>query len=228
MPFARYAPVAALLVYAGLVSGISFSGILAASAQNAPTPSQLGMQDALNAIQPLLSKVNLAASSVDVHHWKAPSDVRDTTTSDVQSIQRDLNVTLPDLLTKAQASPGAIAPSFAVFRNIDALYDVLLRITETATLAGTQSEADRLEQVRAELQARRAQLGNAILISATSQDTDVVQLRNSLAAAPRVPAASTAPKRIVVDDGPTTSTKASRKKKAATPPPVSANPTPQQ
>jgi hypothetical protein len=186
------------------------------------------MQDALNAIQPLLSKVNLAASSVDVHHWKAPSDVRDTTTSDVQSIQRDLNVTLPDLLTKAQASPGAIAPSFAVFRNIDALYDVLLRITETATLAGTQSEADRLEQVRAELQARRAQLGNAILISATSQDTDVVQLRNSLAAAPRVPAASTAPKRIVVDDGPTTSTKASRKKKAATPPPVSANPTPQQ
>ena len=97
----------------------------------------------LNALQPLLAQVNQSVSAIDVHRWKAPNDVRDTTASDVQSIQRDLTSTLPDLLSQAQASTGAVAPAFAVFRNIDALYDVLLRITETATLAGSQSEAGR-------------------------------------------------------------------------------------
>jgi hypothetical protein len=182
----------------------------------APTPAQLGMTDALSALQPLLMQVNLSVSAVDVHRWKVPNDVRDTTASDVQSIQRDLSTTLPSLLTQAQGSPDSIAPAFAVFRNIDALYDVLLRITETATLAGTQSEAGRLEGTRAELQARRAQLGNAILASASAQDNSVLQLRTALATASRVAAAPTAPKKIVVDDGPATSpSKTVRKRKPA-------------
>ena len=42
-------------------------------------------------------------------------------------MQRDLTSTLPGLLTQAEASGPAVAlPAFAVFRNLDALYDVLL------------------------------------------------------------------------------------------------------
>ena len=33
--------------------------------------------------------------------------------------------------------PAALSPAFAVFRNLDALYDVMLRVTETAGLAGS-------------------------------------------------------------------------------------------
>ena len=204
---------------------LGFGGAVATSAQTmqgqnavAPTPAQLGMADALSAMQPLLMQVNLSVSAVDVHRWKVPNDVRDTTASDVQSIQRDLSTTLPGLLTQAQNAPDAIAPAFAVFRNIDALYDVLLRITETATLAGTQSEAGRLEETRAEVQARRAQLGNAILASASAQDSNVLQLRTSLANASRVAATPAAPKKIVVEDGPAPATKTVRKRKPAAKP----------
>jgi hypothetical protein len=168
---------------------------------------------------PTLSGVNLAVSGVDVHRWKVPGEVKDTTTSDIQSIQRDLSGTLPSLVSQAQAAPGAIAPAFAVFRNLDALYDVLLRVTETATLAGSQQEAAHLESARAELQTRRSQLGTALQATAASQDTSVVQLRTALQTA-RQTAASTqaAPKKIVVNDGPdVTPAKTVHKKKPTTP-----------
>jgi hypothetical protein len=227
LPSAPRRFVITVLLSAVLLSGASFRG--AAQNPSGQTPpgqtapvnpanqTQLAMLDALNAMQPMLMQINLAVSSVDVRRWKAPNDVRDTTTEDVQSIQRDLSGTLPVLLTTAQSSPNAVGPAFAVFRNIDALYDVLLRITETATLAGTTSEADRLEQVRAGLQARRGQLGNAILASAAAQDNDVMQLRTALQSVPRTGAQpGGAPKKIVVNDGPDTApAKTTHKKKPA-------------
>jgi hypothetical protein len=163
-----------------------------------------GLTAALGALQPTLNEVNVAVSSVGVRRWKVPGDVKDTTSSDIQSIQRDLNGTLPTLVTQAQAASDSIAPSFAVYRNIDALYDVLLRVAETATLAGSQQEAGKLEGARADLQTRRSELGNALLSSATAQDSNVVQLRTSLDAAKRTAntAKAGAPTRIVVNDGP--------------------------
>jgi hypothetical protein len=220
---AAYRSITRLLLASTLLGAATFSAVSLhaqnSAAANTSSPAQLALTDSLTAIQPLLSQVNLAVSSVDVRHWKAPGDTRDTTTADVQSIQKDLNQTLPGLIDRAVNSPGAISPAFAVYRNIDALYDVLLRITETATLAGTTSEADRLEQVRAQLQARRSQLGNAILNSSAAQDNDIVQLRTARAAAPVVSPSATAPKKIVVNDGPDSSAKPVRKKKPA------ANPT---
>ena len=176
---------------------------------------QLAMTDALNTLQPLLGQVNNALSSVDARRWKTPNDVRDQTASDIQSIQRDLNGTLPGLVSSAQSAPGSIAPAFAVFRNIDALYDVLLRITETATLAGSQQEATRLEQVRSDLQSRRNQLGNAILSSATAQDANVTSLQSALRAANSAASAAAAPKKVVVNDGPDSAAKPVKKRKPA-------------
>jgi len=191
-----------------------------AQAMAAPAADSSVMTDALTAIQPTLGGVNQAVSSVEVRRWKVPGDVKDTTTSDIQSIQRDLSSTLPGLVSQAQANPGAVAPAFAVYRNIDALYDVLLRVTETATLAGSQQEASKLESARADLQTRRSQLGNAILTTATTQDTNVVQLRASLEAAKQTAAAAQAvPKKIVVNDGPeSTPVKTTHRKKPAAKP----------
>ena len=220
---------AASLLVCGLlaVAGARAQAGSPADVPQASAATQSTMTDALNTIQPLLGQVNNALSAVDARRWKAPNDVRDQTASDIQSIQRDLNGTLPGLLSTAQAAPGSIAPAFAVFRNIDALYDVLLRITETATLAGSQQEATRLEQVRSDLQSRRSQLGSAILSSATAQDASVVNLQASLRAANSAAAsASTTPRKVVVNDGPDSTAKPVKKRKpaattkpAATPPP---------
>ncbi len=209
-------PAAAVL----LACGFAFTTQTLAQAPVPPGADVSAMSDALNALQPTLSGVNLAVTSVEVHRWKVPGDVKDTTNSDIQSIVRDLSSTLPGLVSQAQATPASIAPAFAVYRNIDALYDVLLRVTETATLAGSQQEAGRLESARADLQTRRSQLGNALLSSAVAQDSNVVQLKTSLATMSRLttPATADGPRKIVVNDGPAPSAaKTTHKKKTIKP-----------
>jgi hypothetical protein len=167
-------------------------------------------------LRPALANVQTAISGLSISHWKAPSATRAATEQDVASMQRDLSTTLPGLMTQAEGASGsgALSPSFAVFRNLDALYDVLLRVTETAALAGPGSDASSLEDARAGLEDARSNLGAWLLQSMSAQDAQVVRL---LAAPPRPAAPPPAPTKIVVNDGPDTTTKPHKKKPASNP-----------
>jgi hypothetical protein len=196
-------------------------------ASTATPQSAIVLGDSLNALQPTVENLHQTLASLNVNKWKAPGDVRGQAQSDVDSMQRDLNATLPDLLTQAKAAGTSLAPSFAVYRNVDALYDVLLRVTETATLAGAQ-DARGLEQSRAMLEQGRSQLGAALLQSSQAQDAEVTQLRTAAAAAAAAAAApQAAPAKTVVDDGPAPA-KAKPAKRKKTPPPTPAAPPPAQ
>jgi electron transfer flavoprotein alpha subunit len=149
-----------------------------------------------------------------VQKWKAPGDVRQTAAADVDSMQRDLSGTLPSLVSAAQASLSKMSPAFAVYRNVDALYDVLLRVSETAQLAGS-NDARRLEDERSELESTRTQLGTALVQATQAQDNEVVQLHNAAAAAAQAAPPST---KTVVDDGPPAKPKSTRRTRKTTPP----------
>jgi hypothetical protein len=199
------------------------SSSTAAAGQGTPAQNTIVLTDSLNALQPAIDNLHQTLAGLNVNKWKAPGDVRGQMQSDVDSMQRDLNGTLPDLLTKARAASSSVSPSFAVFRNVDALYDVLLRVTETATLAGAQG-AGSLEQARATLEQARAQLGSALLQQSQAQDAEVVQLRTTAAAAAAA-VQQAAPKKTVVDDGPvTTKPKPARRKRPPTTPAPEAAP----
>jgi hypothetical protein len=159
-----------------------------------------------------LDNLSAVIAGLTISRWKADGDVRSSTQQDVNSIQRDLSSTLPPLLDRAQA-PGALAPSFAVYRNIDALYDVLLRVSEMASLAGSGEEAGHLEDARAALEASRGQLGTALLQSVAAQDTRIVQLRAAVAAAARSKPVEAAPTQVIVDDGPAAAKPKPKRKK---------------
>jgi hypothetical protein len=195
--------------------------ILGASpALRAQAPAPAGYPVAT--LRPALANVQTAIGNLSVQRWKASGDIRAATQQDVASMQRDLTNTLPGLLTQVEAQPGgqaALSPSFAVFRNVDALYDVLLRVTETAALTASSYDANSLEEARAGLEDARSKLGAWLVDSIGTQDATVVRLQ--AAAAPRPDAAAPAPAKIVVEDGPSTATKP-RKKKPANPPPTSA------
>jgi len=209
---------------------ISFAQPPAATTNGAPasaspqastgTPqSAIVLGDSLNALQPTVESLHQTLASLNVNKWKAPGDVRGQAQSDVDSMQRDLSATLPDLLSQAKTASTSLAPSFAVYRNVDALYDVLLRVTETATLAGAQ-DARGLEQSRAMLEQGRSQLGAALLQASQAQDAEVTQLRTAAAAAAAA-APQVAPSKTVVDDGPAPAkTKPAKRKKPATAPPT--------
>ncbi len=223
MSIACYRLSAALPVFALLASGALAAAQTPQPAVPAPSPVPPGVSTApaIAGLRPALDQVGAAVANLRIAHWKAPEDVRNSSQEDVGSIQRDLSATLPPLLAQAQAagSPSSpLAPSFAVFRNIDALYDVLLRITEMANIAGSEAEAAHLEDARASLEAARAQLANSLLAGVSSQDDQLARFRAQRAAAAK-PAAPP-PAKIVVDDGPEAAKpKHHKKKPAPTPPP---------
>jgi hypothetical protein len=204
-----------------------FSGAAAAEAQaaapapppTAPPPNAF----ALTSLRPALSTVQTAIGGLGVAHWKASATTRSAILEDVASMQRDLNNTLPILMSQAEAKPADLAPSFAVFRNLDALYDVLLRVTETASLAGSGTDAASLEDARSSLEDGRAKLGTWLLQSIGAQDAQVARLQ---APQPKPAAAPAPPTKIVVDDGPETP-KPRKKKTTPAPAPQAPSQAPQ-
>ena len=198
-----------------------------AAAPAGPAPVSVSTGPALASLRPALDQVGSAVANLRIGHWKTPGDIRKGTEEDVASIQRDLSTTLPPLLDQAQASTSGqvtLAPSFAVFRNIDALYDVLLRVTEMATLAGSQVEATRLEDARSALELARAQLGNLLLAGVSAQDAELARLRAQKVEAAKTP--PPAPTKTVVNDGPETAKPKPHKRKPKTSHPPSSAPAP--
>ena len=150
-------------------------------------------------LRPALANVQTTIGSLNVAHWKASGATRSAVQEDIASMQRDLNGTLPALMAQAEANPASLSPVFAVFRNLDALYDVLLRVTETASLAGSGSDAGSLEDARAGLEDGRAKMGTWLLQSIGAQDAQIARMQ---APAPKPAGAPPPPNKIVVDDGP--------------------------
>jgi hypothetical protein len=203
---------------------------LAAQVAPAPTPSQTRAQaatvlgDSLQQLNATLDQLRSTLTGLSISRWKAPGGVRQTTQADVDSMQRDLGNTLPPLLTQARANAAQLAPVFSVYRNVDALYDVLLRVSETAQLAGAANDIQALEEQRALLESTRTRLGTALLNSAQAEDSEVTQLRTAAASSAAAPATAS---KTVVDDGPATRAKSAAKrtrKPASTATPPANNP----
>jgi hypothetical protein len=126
-------------------------------------------------VQPALASVQQAVGSLNTGRWKAPNEVKAATDRNLSSIQRDLVETLPGLLSQADAAAGAVPPAFAVYRNIDALYDVLLRVNQTAMLAAPDNDATAVADALDRLESARRQLGDAIASSAQTREAQIVQ-----------------------------------------------------
>lgn len=173
-------------------------------------------------LQPALSDVQSTTSGLNISRWKAPGSIREAAQQNIDSIQRDLGNTLPGLIAQADAAPGAVSPSFAVYRNLDALYDVLLRVSETANLAAPDNEAVSIANSLQKLEAARTQLGDSILHLSQRNEAQLVTL---VAAVKSAKAAAAAQKReTVVDDGPVKTPAKRTRKKAAPKKPAAGTP----
>jgi hypothetical protein len=144
--------------------------------------------------------------------WKLHGDDRDAVERDVASVRKDVDVVLPPLVQQAQAAPGSVAKGLAVYRNVNALYDVMLRTTITAQYSGNKDDLAVLGQALDKLEAVRKELGQALLDTAATQEATLAKLQQATVV--QQSAANAGPKHIVVDDGPVKK-KAPAKKPAA-------------
>jgi hypothetical protein len=205
-PAARWQPQAAKMHRPGHMSLTRVSLALltatfcwSVSAQTAPAPADPPIS-ASNALRPALAQISRTLGEISIKHWKAPGDVKSAADQDVSSIERDLAGTLSSLMQQADANPGSVPAAFAVYRNVDALYDTLLRVVLTANLAAPDTDANSLQAALSTLESARSTLGDSILNASQSQQSELVKIRTALAraaAVQRAPVTTT-----VVDDGP--------------------------
>lgn len=179
------------------IGWISLLGLVA----SLPLAAQNQAPSVSGELRPALQQVGQALAGAQPDHWKVPREVKSAMDGDIEAIERDLNGTLAGLLQQADAAPGQVPAEFLVYRNVDALYDTLLRVVETADLAAPNQESGALQTALTSLESARAQLGDAILAGAQSQQNELSGLRRAIQAAQ---AAQRAPVRttIVNDYGP--------------------------
>jgi hypothetical protein len=155
-------------------------------------------------------------SRLRIERWKTDTGTKRQTESNVESIQRNLQTALPGMLTDLKNSPDNAALTFKVYRNLDALYDVVTSVVESAGAFGGKEEFQSLSRDIGAIEDSRRAFADRLDKLTTAKETEIGQLRVALQQA----RAATPPKKTVVDDtAPPPKKPAPRKKPAPKPTP---------
>ncbi|WP_052200980.1 hypothetical protein [Terriglobus sp. TAA 43] len=205
-------------------------GVATATAQDAAGDAA---QKPTSLVQPALNKVAQAGSNVDLNKWKGGNGLRGEVDANLGSVQKDLQNTLPPLLADSDKAPESVPASLRILLNLDALYNVLLRIQIAGKGNAPRDQAEALDGALASLDGARRSLGERIISSSAAQDKKISQLQATVqqqnaqiaaaqqaaaAAAAAPPPAKTAPKKKTVKKKPATTPPATTTAPAAAPP----------
>jgi len=204
----------------------AFSWSCAAGAAQSPAPIS---PSAL--LKPALDRVQQTMGALRLDKWKR-GDIRDGAGTNIATIQRDLQDKLPQLLQDADAAPGTISNVLPLYRNIDALYDVVLRVVEPSRVSAPADQIVQLQQALTTLGDARRALDGHLQESAAALEKQVSDLRSTLKAqsatrcpvtpapvTPKCPATATTRKTRKKTTPPATTPQSSPAPAAATPKP---------
>lgn len=198
-----------------------------ASGNDAPPPVAYASASEVNNI---LGQVRQTAQKMDgdlakarIEKWKADSGIKGDIQHNADSVRRNLQEALPEMMSQLSNSPEDLAASFKLYRNLDALYDVFGQVVESAGAFGSKDDYQNLSNDMSALQGARRMLGERMQNLAAAKETELTRLRSQLKAV-QAAVPPPAPKKIIVDD--TVPPKKPVKKKPAKPAvaPAASNP----
>jgi hypothetical protein len=215
-----------------LSSGLYFSCIAAALGQSGPAPVAApanGGQGApvsyasVTQLNGMLSQLEDASKNTQadlvklrIEHWKTDNSYKKQALGNVDSIQRNLQSALPEIIGQLRAAPEDLPVSFKLYRNLDALYDVMGGVVEGAGAFGSKDELQSLSNDLNSFEGTRKQMAERIETLSTSKEAEIVRLRTDLQTA-RAAIPAEPPKKIVVDDTEPPKKPVAKKKPAAKP-----------
>jgi hypothetical protein len=201
------------------------------SVQGRMGPSAGGAQSAVSyasvtQVNGLLSQLEAAAKNTQedlvkmrVERWKTDGSYKKQSLANVDSIQRNLQGALPEMITQVRSAPEDLPASFKLYRNLDALYDVLGTVAESAGAFGSKDDFQSLSNDLSSLEVVRKAFAERIQNLATAKEAEISRLRTDLKAAQAaIPA--TPPKKTVVDDTEPAKKPPAKKKPAAKKPAI--------
>jgi hypothetical protein len=151
-----------------------------------------------------------------IEHWKTDTASKKQALSNVDSIQRNLQGALPSILAQLRTTPEDVPATFKLYRNLDALYDVLGSVVEGTGAFGSKDDLQALSNDLNSFEGTRKQIAERIESLAAGKEAEIVRLRSDLKTAQAaIPA--TPPPKIVVDDNAPAKKPAVKKKAPAKP-----------
>jgi len=185
----------------------------ASSAPPVPYASVSQLNLMLSQLEQVAQATQLDLAKLRIEKWKTDANTKRGTQADIESLQRNLQMALPEIIGQLRASPENIAATFKLYRNLDALYDVFGPVVESAGAFGSKDEYQSMQNDFSALERSRRSLAERMETLASAKEGELTHLRTQVrdlqTAAPAPP-----PKKVIVDD--TEPPKKPPKKKSAT------------
>jgi len=151
-----------------------------------------------------------------IEHWKTDNATKRQVLGNVDSVQRNLQGALPEIIAQLRAAPESVPASFKLYRNPDALYAGLGSVVEATGAFGSKDDLQALSNDLTGFESTRKQMAERIETLSSAKEAEIVRLRTDLKTAQAaIPVAP--PKKIVVDDNEPPKKPAVKKKPVAKP-----------
>jgi len=197
-----------------------------AAGQSTSAPSTQGTAvsyTSITQLNGLLAQLEAASNTTQadlaklrIEKWKTDSSTKKVVLSNLDSIQRNLQGALPEMIAQLRSTAEDLPATFKLYRNLDALYDVMGNVVETAGAFGSKDEFQSVANDLSSFEGSRKQLAERIETLASGKESEIVRLRADLNAA-RAAIPVTPPKKIVIDDNEPPKKPARKKKPAVAP-----------
>ncbi len=161
---------------------------------------------AVNQVTQMVSQLEQSSRSIQddlskmkVDRWKADGNTKRQTQANVESIQRNLQSALPEMLGQLRSSPDSLAATFKIYRNLAALYDVFSSVAESAGAFGSKDDFQSLQNDLSSLDQSRRAFGERMESIAGSKDAEIARLRAQVQQLQAVANPPAPPKKVMVD-----------------------------
>jgi hypothetical protein len=185
------------------------------SSSTGASPSDLS--NLLSQVDQTSQSAALDIAKLRIEKWKADSGDKQQAQANADSVQRNLTSALPGMTAAVRNAPQDFAATFKLYRNLNALYDVMKTLTEASAAFGSKQDYQTLAPYADAIEGYRRNLADYMEALAASKDAELARLRSQNKP---VQAAMPSPKRVIIDDNAPSAKKTSKKKtKPAAPSP---------
>jgi hypothetical protein len=198
--------------------------IAAAAAQVTPSPaspppvpyasvSELNLL--LSQLEQNSQAMQLDLAKLRIEKWKTDGNTKRGAQSDIDSINRNLQSALPEMITQLRNSQENLTATFKLYRNLNALYDVFSGVVESAGAFGSRDDYQSLQNDLDALDRSRRAFADRMETLSDGKEGELTRLRTQLRAAQAAVQAPPPVMKVVVDDTEPPPKKPVKKKSAA-------------
>jgi hypothetical protein len=169
----------------------------------------------LEQLEDTAKKTESDLQKLRIEKWKADNSYKKQALGNVDAIQRNLHGALPEIIGQLRGAPESLPATFKLYRNLDALYDVLGSVAEGAGAFGSKEDLQALSNELSAFEGTRKQLAERLDNLSNAKEAEIARLRTDLTKAQAMIPAEP-PKKVVVDDTEPPKKPATKKKSTTT------------